>query len=90
MIIYMLFLLLATRQRWIGTIGSTGVTLMTTISGMASIADMDLTRHFFGQHPAWLTVLPLVVLFVMMPIIILLGIVVLIQQVRTRTRPALS
>jgi hypothetical protein len=90
MIVYVLFLLLATRQRWVGTVGIVGVTLLTLISGMASIADMDLMRRFFGQHPAWLSMLPLVVLFVMMPITILLGIVVLIQQVRTRTHPALS
>jgi hypothetical protein len=88
MIVYVLFLLLATRQRWLGTVGIVGVTLMTL--SIASIADMDLTRHFFEQHPAWLPLFSLVVLFVMVPVTILLGIVVLIQQMRTRIHPALS
>jgi hypothetical protein len=90
MVLYGVFLLLATRQRWIGTIGIVGITLLTLISGVASIADMNITQRVFEYHLTLLTALPLVVAFVTIPIVIILGILTLMLQVRARTHPAIS
>ncbi len=89
MIPYVIFLVLVTRQRWMGTVGVAGVTLLTLISGMASLADRDMVQRALAQQPAILTVVTLVVLFITIPTIVILGILTLIWQWRVRTRPAL-
>jgi hypothetical protein len=89
MIPYVIFLVLVTRQHWMGTVGVAGVTLLTLISGMASLADRDMVQRALTQQPAILTVVTLVVLFITIPTIVILGILTLIWQWRVRTRPAL-
>lgn len=89
MIPYVIFLVLATRHRWMGVIGVAGVTLLTLISGMASLADRDMVQRALAQQPAILTGMTLMALFITIPTIVILGILTLIWQWRLRTRPAL-
>jgi hypothetical protein len=51
---------------------------------------MNITQQVFEHHLTLLTALPLVVAFVTIPIVIILGILTLMLQVRARTHPAIS
>ncbi len=89
MILYVILVLLATRQRWIGILGTAGVTLLTLISGLSWITDWGLVLHVIQQHLTVLTGLAVVVLSVTTPTVVILGIATLIVQGRARTRVAL-
>jgi uncharacterized membrane protein (DUF4010 family) len=91
MIPYVIFLVLATRQRWMGIIGIAGVSLLTLISGISWIADLNtgLLPRLVKYHLTAFTALSLIVLALTTLAIVVLGIVALVLQGRTRMRPAL-
>jgi hypothetical protein len=91
MILYVVLLVLATRQRWIGIVGTVGVSLMTLISGVSWIADLNsgLLPRLFEQHLTLLTVFTLVLLLATTLTTVVLGIATLVQQKRTQTRVAI-
>ncbi len=90
LILFMLFLELATRPRWPGIIGVVGVTMLAVISGMAILADWGMVQRIFANHLNIATVLSLVLLFVSIPATALLGITTLVLQWRSRTKVAIS
>jgi len=83
---YVIFLLLATRQRWIGIIGTVGVSLLTLISALSWTTDWVMVQRVIEHHLTILTGLTLGVLVVNYPTIIILGIVTLVQQGRMRQK----
>jgi hypothetical protein len=89
MIIYVIFLLLATRQRWMGIIGIVGVSLLTLISALSLTTDWGMVQRVIEHHLTILTGLTLAVLVATYPTIIILGIVTLIQQGRVSTSAAI-
>jgi hypothetical protein len=92
LILYMILLALATRQRWPGIIGIAGVTLLTLISGISWVADLNtgLLPRLVAQHLTALTGTSLALLAVTTLAVVALGVATLILQRRTRIRAALS
>jgi len=88
MVLYVLFLLLATRKLWMGIIGIVGVSLLTLISALSWITDWGMVHRVIEQHLTVLTGLTLGVLVITYPTIIILGIVTLSQQGRVRQKLA--
>lgn len=91
MIPYVIFLVLATRQRWVGESGVVGVWLLTLVSGLSWIADLHtgLLPRLFENHLTVFTGLSLAVLAITTLTVVVLGIVTLIVQGRAHIRPAL-
>jgi hypothetical protein len=90
MVLYVILLVLATRQRWIGILGTAGVTLLTLMSGLSWIVDWGMVLRVIEHHLTVLTGLAVAVLIVTTPTIVILGIVTLILQGRARKRVALQ
>ena len=90
MVIYVIMLLLATRQRWIGILGTLGVTLLTLMSGLSWIADWGMVLRVIDHHLSVLTGLAVTVLIITTPTVVILGIATLIVQRRSHMRVALS
>ncbi|HXX78705.1 MAG TPA: hypothetical protein VEI53_09450 [Ktedonobacteraceae bacterium] len=90
MVIYVIMLLLATRQRWIGILGTLGVTLLTLMSGLSWIADWGMVLRVIEHHLTMLTGLAVMVLIVTTPTVVILGIATLIVQRRSQMRVAIS
>jgi hypothetical protein len=92
MILYVIFLVLATRQRWIGISGIVGVSLLTLISGLSWIADLNtgLLQRLIEQHLTILIAFTLVLLLATTLTIVILGIATLILQRRAHTRVVMS
>lgn len=90
MILYVILLVLATRQRWIGIAGIVGVTLLTLISGISWIADLNtgLLPRLIEHHLTISIVFTLVLLLATTMTTIMLGIATLFQQRRAYTRIA--
>ena len=80
MILYVILLVLATRQRWIGNIGIVGVSLLTLMSGLSWITDWGLVLRLIQHHLTILTGLSLALLTVTTPTIVVLGILTLLLQ----------
>jgi len=80
MVPYMLFLLLAFRRRWVGTVGVVGVTLQTLISGLSWIPDHGLVQQVLAQHLNFWTGLTVALLVLATPTTVVLGILTLVQQ----------
>jgi len=89
MVIYVILLVLATRKRWIGILGTAGVTLLTLLSGLSWIVDWGMVLRVIEHHLTVLTGLAVAVLIVTTPTIVILGIATLIVQRRARMRVAL-
>jgi hypothetical protein len=89
MVIYVILLLLATRQRWMGIIGIVGVSLLTLISALSLTTDWGMVQRVIEYHLTVLTGLTLAVLMVTYPAIIILGIATLIQQRRAPVSAAI-
>jgi len=90
MVIYVIMLLLATRQRWIGILGTLGVTLLTLMSGLSWIADWGMVLRVIEHHLSVLTGLAVTVLIITTPTVVILGIATLIVQRRSQMRVAIS
>jgi len=90
MVIYVIMLLLATRQRWIGILGTLGVTLLTLMSGLSWIADWGMVLRVIDHHLSVLTGLAVTVLIITTPTVVILGIATLIVQRRSQMRMAIS
>jgi len=91
MILYVILLVLATRQRWIGIVGTVGVTLMTLISGISWIADLNtgLLPRLIEHHVTILIVFTLALLLATTLTTVILGIATLILHRRAQTRVAI-
>ncbi len=90
LILFVLFLGLAIRPRWLGIIGTVGVTVLAVISGMATLADWGMVQRIFAYHMNIATVLSVALLFVSIPATAMLGIMTLVLQWRSRTKVAIS
>jgi len=90
MVIYVIMLLLATRQRWIGILGTLGITLLTLMSGLSWIADWGMVLRVIEHHLSVLTGLAVTVLIITTPTVVILGIATLIVQRRSQMRVAIS
>ena len=90
MVLYVILLVLATRQQWIGILGTAGVTLLTLMSGLSWIADWGMVLRVIEHHLTVLTGLAVGVLIVTIPTIVILGIATLIAQRHARMRVAIS
>jgi hypothetical protein len=86
MILYVILLALATRPHWIGSVGIVGVLLLSLISGFSLIPDMAMLLRAIEHHLSILTALTVALLFITIPVIVILGIMTLILQARTRAR----
>jgi hypothetical protein len=89
MVLYVILLVLATRQRWIGILGIAGVTLLTLMSGLSLIPDHGMVLRVIAYHLTILTGLAVAVLVVTTPTVVILGIATLIVQGRARMRVAI-
>ncbi|HYA99906.1 MAG TPA: hypothetical protein VED37_06785 [Ktedonobacteraceae bacterium] len=90
MVIYVIMLLLATRQRWIGILGTLGITLLTLMSGLSWTADWGMVLRVIEHHLSVLTGLAVTVLIITTPTVVILGIATLIVQRRSQMRVAIS
>ncbi len=90
LILFVLFLGLATRPRWPGISGIVGVTALAVISGMATLADWGMVQRILAYHLNIATVLSLALLCISIPATALLGIMTLVLQWRSRTKVAIS
>ena len=73
----------------IGILGTTGVTLLTLLSGLSWIVDGGMVLRVIEHHLTVLTGLAVAVLVVTTPTVVILGIATLIAQGRARTRVAI-
>ena len=89
MVLYVILLVLATRQRWIGILGTAGVTLLTLMSGLSLIPDHGMVLRVIAHHLTILTGLAVAVLVVMIPTVVVLGTATLVLQGRVRMRAAI-
>lgn len=80
MVPYVLFLLLAFFQRWVGMAGVVGVTLLTLISGLSWIPDHGMVQRVLEQHLKLWTGLTVALLALATPAIVVLGILSLLRQ----------
>src|SRR6266571_2643998 len=55
MVVYVILLVLATRQWWIGILGTAGVTLLTLLSGLSWIVDWGMVLRVIEHHLTVLT-----------------------------------
>ena len=62
MVLYVILLVLATHQRWIGILGTAGVTLLTLMSGLSWIVDWGMVLRVIEHHLTVLTGLAVAVL----------------------------
>ena len=90
MLLYVILLVLATRQRWVGILGTAGITLLTLMSGLSWIVDWDMVLRVIDHHLTVFTGLVVAVLIVTTPTILILGIATLIAQRRARVRVAIN
>ena len=90
MVLYVILLVLATRQRWIGILGTAGVTLLTLMSGLSWLADYGMLLRIIEHHLTVLTGLAVAVLIITTPTVVILGITTLIAQRRAHMRVAVS
>lgn len=92
MIVYVILLALATRQRWPGIVGIVGITLLALISGISWTADLNtgLLPRLIAQHLTMLTGTSLALLAITTLTVIVLGIATLILQRRTHMQTVLS
>jgi len=84
MIPYVIFLVLAFRQRWVGTLGIVGLTLMTLASGLSWIADHGMVQRVIQQHLNPGTGVSVALLVLATPAIVVLGILTLVQRWQSR------
>jgi hypothetical protein len=84
---YAVFLALATRERWVGTVSVILVSLLTLISALSLTSDWPMVQRVVAHHWTVGSALALGMLAVLYPTIVVLGIVTLAQRVRTRSRP---
>lgn len=80
MVPYVLFLLLAFFQRWVGTVGVVGVTLLALISGLAWIPDHGMAQRVLEQHLNLWTGLTMALLALATPAIVVMGFLSLLRQ----------
>jgi hypothetical protein len=90
MIVYIVFALLATRQRWGGVVGMVGVTLLTLVSGLSLTSDWGMLVRALGQHLTVLMGLAVGIYFLALAVIVISGIATLVLQWRGRSRAAVS
>ncbi len=90
MVLYVILLVLATRQRWIGILGTAGVTLLTLMSGISWLVDYGMVLRVIEHHLTLLTGFAVAVLIITTPTVVILGIATLIAQRRARMRVAIS
>jgi len=90
MIVYLVFLLLATRRGWVGVVGSVVITLQTLVSGLSLISDWGAMQRALEQHLTVLTGLAVGICLLAMPIIVISGTATLVFQWRGRSRIAIS
>jgi hypothetical protein len=90
MVLYVILLVLATRLRWIGILGTAGVTLLTLMSGLSWLVDYAMVLRVIEHHLTVLTGLAVAVLIITTPTVVILGIATLIAQRRARMRVAIS
>ena len=90
MVLYVILLVLATRQRWIGILGTAGVTLLTLMSGLSRLVDYGMLLRIIEHHLTVLTGLAVAVLIITTPTVVILGITTLIAQRRAHMRVAVS
>ena len=83
-IVYSLFLLFATRQHWLGVVGTIVVTLMTFVSGFSLLPDHEIVQRVWQDHLNIATGFTLVVLFAALLSTFVLGISTLIQLALAR------
>lgn len=86
---YSLFLVLAFRQRWVGTVGIVGVTALALLSGLFWIPDRGMVQRVLAQHLAVWIGLPLALLALSTPAIMLLGVLTLLRQRGAQGRAAI-
>jgi len=89
MVVYVISLVLATRERWIGVLGTVAVTLLTLMSGLSWIADWGMPLRLIEHHLTILTGFAVTVLIITTPTIVILGIATLIMQRRARVSLAI-
>ena len=90
MVLYVVLLVLATRQRWIGILGTAGVTLLTLMSGLSWLVDYGMVLRVIEHHLTVLTGLAVAVLIITTPTVVILGITTLIAQRRAHMRMVVS
>ena len=90
MAFYVILLVLATSQRWIGMLGTAGVTLLTLMSGLSWLVDYGMVLRVIEHHLTVLTGLAVAVLIITTPTVVILGIATLIAQRRAYMRVAIS
>lgn len=88
MILYVILLLLATRQRWMGIIGVGGVSLLTLISALSLTTDWGMVLRVMEHHLTMFTGLTVIVLAITYPTIVILGILTLLLQKRAHATVA--
>ena len=89
MVLYVILLVLATRQRWIGILGTAGVTLLTLMSGLSWIADGGMVLRVIEYHLTVLTGLAVAVLMITTPTVVILGTMTLLLQRHVQKRVAI-
>ncbi|HLV97484.1 MAG TPA: hypothetical protein VKT82_02300 [Ktedonobacterales bacterium] len=83
---YILFLVLAFRRRWVGTLGVVGVTVLALISGLSWIPDHGMVQRVLEQHLNLWTGLTVALLALATPIIVVLGILTILRQREKKQR----
>jgi hypothetical protein len=89
MVLYVILLALAARQRWIGTLGIAGVTLLTLMSGLSWIVDWGMVLRVIEHHLTVFTGLAVAVLIITTPTVVILGIATLLMQRHVQKRVAI-
>jgi hypothetical protein len=80
MVAYALFLLLATREHWVGIVGIVLVSLLTLVSALSLTADWPMVQRVIEQHLTLGTGFVAGVLVVLYPAVVALGIATLAAQ----------
>ena len=89
MVLYVILLVLATRQRWIGILGTAGVTLLTLMSGLSWLVDYAMVLRIIEYHLTVLTGLAVAVLIITTPTVVILGTTTLLLQRHVQKRIAI-
>jgi hypothetical protein len=90
MALYVILLVLATRERWIGILGTAGVTLLTLMSGLSWLVDYAMVLRVIEYHLTVLTGLAVAVLIITTPTVVILGTTTLLLQRHVQKRIAIS
>jgi hypothetical protein len=80
MILYVVFLVLAFRPRWVGTLGAVGLTVLTLASGISLISDHSMVQRVVEQHLNLWTGATVALLMFVTPATVVLGILTLVGQ----------